>query len=524
MLGGKIGGNGAGTWRRSLRAALDLLAFASLSSLGWRISVPAFKALVVWLAVAAIPVIAAVSHLAASTFAQRVEAFASPDAAAVTMLLFMGIVNVYMGAGLLARETFSRRRLRVSGSPHEDLYRALDIDKLAVFAVFVGLRTVALFAALALVNLSVVTVVVDHLAAPGMGWLLAVLLPVAMALGHLSLACRFALHPPRAARVGLAVFVGLVVGSAVSGAALALLVVELVRQVGRADRLPTSSPAWAGEGSLMLAMVAAAVGAALALSFLARGVGALARECFARRPAQRPTTGSTHHSVQLATARQPVMLLLHREVTRSGAAVVLRRMVLVVALLLAFVAGFGSRFSPVVGETVSDSVVRASLLLSFLVCLAFVELVMGPAGIAPLIRHLRYLWESGLSLRTISAGAIGYYIAGATAFALLLSLLPLVAVGRWSPFHLILGLSIPSAAALGQAITASSRDHGVELGDPSLVVALMTILLSAPVLGALLLRGGPSLFLAVIYTLILVGGAHSCLQRRIIAMPLSSKP
>ncbi|MDG4832686.1 hypothetical protein O7627_25745 [Solwaraspora sp. WMMD1047] len=514
------------------RLVFDLYCFDRLIALGWRMPLRVFQILVGGLCLLAAPVVLAVSLLASRALAYALTPASGaepgqpviPVAAGTGALLLLVLTNLYLGVLQLTREAMSRRRYGISRSPNLEFYRAFDIRLIDVFLVHAGLRIVLFSGAIWLVNLGFVAVFGAVGPPPALWWSVAVLLPSAAAITGLALAARHANDDGGNRRVGLGPVAAAAVAAGLAGFSLTALATELLAAA--------SAPAWLHRiDATALAAVAGAgafaVAAGAAIS-LVRSIRRMRTESFAIPVVsadRRPVGSRLSRRVRPLLWRwTPVGAMLHGELQGHHAAALMRRMFGFTLVGVCFAIGVAQApaVQPVVDAT-SGPLLRVSATLAFVACLVLAELTMFAIGPATLGRHLRYVWEAGVSARALTVGAIACYLAPALTFGLLLSAGTYLTVGRWPPAVVPIGISIVCAAVVGQSLTATPKETVDGSVEANLFVGLVTVLLSTPVLILALRAGGPVTAIALAgYLTLLLGGAIACLARRVQALPSTS--
>lgn len=516
---------------RGLFLVFDLYCFDRLVAFGWRMSLRTFQILAGWLLVVAVPIILATSLLLSRALAETLtsvdlnatgEGSAAPDEVGVGVLLLLVLTNLYVGGLQVTRQAMSRRRYGISHSPNLSFYRSLDIRMIDVFLIYAALRTVVLAGAIGLANVGFV-IVFGTVGPPlVLWWSIAILMPASVAAASIALAARYAVHggQDRYDRAGPTVVVALLAG--VAGYSLTWLATDLTAG--------SSAPTWLRDldvtglaAAAVLGSLTLGIGAAIAVG---RGVRRMVGESFVIRPVSggpAPQSRPARAVRQLLWRVSPVGAVLHLELAGHHSAVLMRRVLGATAIGLCFVVGAAQALDPqLIPNGLADVISRAAVFVTFVVCLVLTELAMFAIGPATLSRQLRYAWEAGLKTRTITVSAVGYYLVPVVLFGLLLSLGFYLAIGRWPVAAIPIGVSIVCAAVIGQALTATPKETVDGSVEANLFVALVTVLLSAPVLILALLANPVGTSILIGYLTLLLGGAIACLARRLEALPLTS--
>jgi hypothetical protein len=171
--------------------ALDFITFEALVQLGWRMSVRGLQLLVVVAYALAIPAVAvvAVAGAALTRAALEIDGAQLADRAWIVVVT-LALLNAYLAATYWFRETFSKRRFAVGGSPNAGFLRALDVSAVSVFTAACAVRTAIVFSLATVATLGVVVVFVGTIE-PALAAALA-LMPVASGLGLLAISARYA--------------------------------------------------------------------------------------------------------------------------------------------------------------------------------------------------------------------------------------------------------------------------------------------------------------------------------------------
>lgn len=499
-----------------LRPALDFVAFELLVQFGWRMSVRGLQLLVVALCALAVPVVTTIAVVAAA-FARAALESSGPAIAERAWIAVVALVlfNAYLAATYGFRETFSKRRFVVGGSPNAGLLRALDIPAVSMFVAACVVRSAIVFALATIATAA--AVVVFGAIEPALAAAL-ILMPVASGTGLLALAARHAARNTRVRpRIGArhaAVATTLVAGSGYLVAKVATAAVAAsggaASDIGTGGLVIGPVASW----SALAVMIAVLTLVAIALH---SSVGELRRHSF--------EIEQTAPGAPSATSPAPRSLVgvLHRELRSSAPVFLLQRTALVVVLAIAFIAGLragGHDLLPL--DAGHQLVTRAALLVTFLTSLAATEIVLNVCGPVTLRNQLRYAWDCGAPVPRMLPGAVAYWVLPGLSIAIAAAVSLYLLLGRVNLSVLALGVATAAASLLAGAVDAVPRSHADGSGATSLFAAFLTVILSVPALAALVAGGAALTAAALLYVLILMGSASIWTVRRIRFLPFSS--
>jgi hypothetical protein len=193
--------------------------FDLLTSLGSKLPVRSVRALIAWV----LPFITIVFSLGTLALMGFVRTLLSNESIASGRDLFMvvafgtAVALVYLGVSSLVAEVLTRRRFSVAANPNIELFRALDIRMIDVFAVVAGIRIILFHIALYIVALRFVFTFADEFASsPSLSFLL-LLVPTCSLAVALDVAARKAVRADVLRGSGSPIQVALVVVFAVLG-------------------------------------------------------------------------------------------------------------------------------------------------------------------------------------------------------------------------------------------------------------------------------------------------------------------
>lgn len=502
----------------SRTAAYKFTGVRMLSVLGWRMSIRSLNLLVAGSAAVLILTVMAgslfVLRLIRDVLAVDPESGAgAAGAGPVAVIALTVAASAYLAVGAAARETFSARRFAVRFSPNRDLYRATDIQMRHVFFAEAAPRAALLFGLSAALCAAALIVLHEHSSGtlPGSGVLW--ILPFTVSGSWLALSSRLAATDPPRTSPGRRLVLGTLACAiaALPGIALGRVLPDLAS----APAAPALAHSTAQGAEHWVIPVAAAITGVLAAA-TAYSLRTVGRHSF-------PTTGQVPGTTQSAATGTsgPVSLLwrfLATNIAKDRSFALFRGIGL--CLLLVASAVIGLRIGGLRPEILTSvpAIPGAAALVVFMVSTIGSELVSkanNPVGLLP---RLRYAWESGFN-----AGTLAWAVVLTQALPLVLLTAPTMATIVWVltgtvPLSLLLiPWAIATAGIIGNtasSVTARQADGSMEA---SIAAAFLSIVLAVPVLGLCLLGDTYSTIAAGVYAAILTGGAHRCLQHRILS-------
>ncbi|MCO4254635.1 hypothetical protein [Pseudarthrobacter cellobiosi] len=436
---------------------------------------------------------------------------ASPGQVAVMALALAACL--YLAVGAVAREAFSSRRFAVRFSPNRDLYRAADVQMRHVFLSEAAPRAVLLLGLSAAVCAAAL-IVLHEAVGPALPWSGVLwILPFAVAGSWLALSSRQAAADPPVHTPGRSLALGTLacVAVAIPGLVLGRILPELLAAKAAPD-LAHATASGAEHWALPAASAATAVFAALTAHSL-RTVG---RHSF---PVTRRVSTATAPAASGASRTVPLFWrFLATNIVKDRSFALFRGMGLCLLLVASGVlglrlGGMGPDFF-----TSGPGIPGAAALIVFMVSLVGSELVSkanNPVGLLP---RLRYAWESGLH-----PGTLAWAVIATQSLPLALLAAPALALIVWAltgtvPLALFLiPWTIAAAGIIGNAVsrvTAKQADGSMET---SIAAAFISVVLAVPVLGLCLVGDMYPTIAAALYAAVLTGGAHRCLQHRILS-------
>ncbi len=506
----------------TLKAMSGFSAVEQLTHMGWSLSVRTYWALAA--GAAGVTVLAAfAAGLLLFRWFQYIVPAALASVAPSTQVLSAAaglgcwIIVAYLGATSLIREALTRRRLLIRYNPNAALLRALDIPLSDVFLVKCLPRT--LFSGILALAISASFIVAWHKHLVHLPELQAALLvlPLCTTAAVIWSSSHFARTDLRHSRGQLAAM--LAVAAAALGASWLLGEWTMVL-LGATPQV--FDPLLLGSviGWVTLALL---VPAAVVLLYLtARNVRYLQRD--SARPAPAPNLRPGRKLAAAMFGAGPAWWLLYtlfRGIARHGAAGLVTRIAGICTIIAAAVIGF-SAGGPGFGFLPDNvAVTRLAAIAVFLLSMTVYEVTdraIGPSGWMP---QFRWCFEAGVNQKHIASIAVVATAAVTAAAVVPLALGALALTGGGAALILI-PMAAAAAGATGASLTSSPRRQADGTVESSLVTAIVSVLLSLPVLALLVLPGSFNSLFAVAYTTLLIGVGILCLSRRVKYLPSSS--
>lgn len=428
--------------------------------------------------------------------------------------LVAAAVCVYLALGSWLREAFSSRRYAVQRSPNRDLYRTVDVGMNHVFIAEAVPRFMLLFGLSAAVCVAAFLTVHEQGQAVSVWHGFLLLLPFLVAGSWLALSSRFAAKEIRRRAaiwdISLAAVACVVIG--LSGVCLG-------RVVNSSDKLGDFPglvfPQGGGEQGAG-AVLAAGVATLLLFVLIIRNLRSIKRSPF-------PITArvlSTAESGVKTESTSPHRLFrrfLVMNIVKDGSFVLLTEIGFCFLLIASLAVGL--RMGDIGPELFTTIPGWSSIpaFVVFMVSLIGSELICrgnNPAGMLP---QLRFAWEAGVPVAKLTRSVLI-----TQALPMMMLAAPAIAAAVWAlsgtlPLPLIfIPWSISMASIIGNTCSAVLLIQADGTTETSLAAAFITVILSVPTLGLVLLDGGYPFIAAGSYTILLTGGAHLCQQRRIL--------
>lgn len=499
---------GAGGGR--LRATFDFYCFEQLTALRLRFTLRQFQLVLAGGFLVGMVVLLSVS-LVVLTLVRAVAGEREGAGYAVAALFCAG--NVYAAAGYLFREAVSGRRFAVSNSPNVGFFRALDISARDVLFIYCGLRTTAYYSALLLVDVCFVALFRSTVGGSLAGVLAVLVVPLALYVVTMAVAAKAAgrrSRPEPLKRGTLLLLGALCLGL---GYGTARFLIGPIRESGFAGSFTQE------QVSALLAatgLAAAVVGVVFGVR-LVREVRRVVRDSFAIQevrplPAVRP----------LGRLGGDMVGILHREMVSSWAYPLVRKSFAVLAMMLLCCLGAIGSGAGVLPMT--DLPGRLFTVLSavlFTVFLGTTELILRLIGPTTFAAQFRYAWENHLSQWRIAVSATLYYALPVVALAIGTIALVWMLTGSLSPDPLSIGVAVVAAALIAETVTVAPRNVDGSTAANT-VGGLVALVLGAPVLLVLTFDSAAGAALAAGYAVCLLGGAVTCLGRRVRTLPSTS--
>lgn len=524
----RVSGRPANPPVRRLLIVFDFYCFEMLTALRLRVQLRLFQTLLVVACLTGLLLLLTVAVLGFALL--RALTAEQPGAVnGLTVILCAG--NVYVCGAYLVREAFSGRRFTVANSPNLRFFRALDIRARDVLIVYCGLRGTVFHLAVLLVDGAYLVVVGSsaRLSASEVAAVLAV--PVAMYVGMLSVAARAASRRVRPTPLRWPVVLASGASCLAFGYATGHLLLGPLRAGGLA-----ASFSDARAGLLVTALGAVAAGAGVvATARLVVHARRIARHSFAIQETEW-SAQETESAVQKNVRADPgpgrvgdrlagallVPATLHRELAGSAIQALLRRTF--AAVLLSVLGGLGIILSGAgvlpldAGSGPPSEIVDGVV---FIVLIGVAEPVLRAVGPTRFAAHLRFAWEQSLSQWRIAAGVTAYCLLPPVALATALTALVAMLTGAITAGPVGIGVAVTSAGLIAESTTAAPRNVDGSL-VPNTLGGVLMLILASPVLLALSSASMTGDVLAGVYSLGLLGGAVTCLVRRIRTLPLTS--
>jgi hypothetical protein len=495
----------------SQTAAWKFTGVRTLSVLGWRISLRSLTLLAVisWL-------VLVLTVLAGALFILRLirDAFAVAGTGPVAVLIVSLGVCLYLAIGAWAREAFSSRRFAVRFSPNRDLYRAVDVNMHHVFMAEAVPKAALLFGLSGAVSAAALTAI--HEGGREIPLVYAVLwfLPLLVTASWLALSSRLAAVDPIQRTPGrkVAIWVFAFVVTGLPGVAMGRVLTGLI--AGNAVPGFVFPAGWEGWVWVVpaagIAFIALAVFASANLRSVKNGsFPVTSRVPGASASLQKVPSGYPHRLFGKFLVTNIIKEKSFSLFTGIGLC-----LLLVAALVLGLrIGGVGPAFFGTL-----QGIPAVAALVVFMVSLVGSELMSkanNPAGLLP---QLRYAWEAG-----VPAASLVWAVVLTQALPLTVLAAPTLSTMVWAmtdslPVSLVfIPWSIATASIIGNTfsrVLAKQADGSMET---SLAAAFISVVLAVPTLGLCLLEGPYPSIAAGFYAALLTGGAHQCLQRRILS-------
>ena len=491
---GRLGAGGVPVWRSDYRTLRDFRAFELVNALRLPLTLDGFRV------VATLGSIAAIALGTLVFFPVMTALRDGPLRDHTTAVLNWGFLGLlYAAAAIVLAEIISSRRLAVSGCPHLELFRAMELPLHQVvirYGVIPALRRILLLwyaSGLFLViffeaSANYVSVVVASIA---------VLLFVSGA--SVFSVLKFASVPAR--RIGLrwrycliALALGLVLGSATG------FLAPRVAPFGGIDLdssrfLPTLAVCAAMASGLLFLL---SVRTWRRLSYFGVSLGVA------------PTVPGS----RLPTAGPGRFVLSDMLSSKQGSVVstIVLAWISVVGLLLG-----ASNLLPV-HPNLGDAELHRSLIgLSVLLSLAVTEPMLHRIGPTAKLYHYRFAWENGVPAAAIVARLMGIYLLMGAMIGGFVLLAAFLALGVPAPGAVFAGVIVAAAGIVAESLSRPpATTDGTKSND--VLDALLTLLLISPCSFVLVLSPQFSTLVLSGYSVFLTLGAAACLRQRLLSL------
>ncbi|UVJ40131.1 hypothetical protein [Arthrobacter sp. CJ23] len=413
---------------------------------------------------------------------------------------------VYSAAVLGLGEIVSNRRLAVTGTPHLELFRAMELPIHQVvlrYGILPLVRRLGLLWFAAALFLTVFFEVSPRYLATVVATVAVLLVTTAAAL-HCVL--RFASSAARRNTLSwsfglLALTVGLLIGGATA---------PLLSHVRAAGAWDAGSALFESTAAVACAVSLAATGASGLFSLrLWRGLA------YRKILLATPVTSRKKRRLTLAS-----ILLSELFHSRQGSVVgvIALSWIAVVGSLLG-ASGVLRLDSSLDGGDLQRSLIGVTLVLS----LGVTEPTLYRIGPTAKLYALRFAWENGNSARSIVTGLIGVYFLIGGAIGLFVFCSAFLALGIMDMGIILTGVIVMAAGIIAEALArpATSTD-GTKAAD--IMDALYTLLLVSPCSLILVLSPARSTILLLGYTILLTLGATACLRTHLLKLRSHSSP
>ncbi|MDM7854674.1 hypothetical protein [Cellulomonas alba] len=484
------------------RAGATLRAFLQVDALGWDVTTSWFRR-----SARLGMVVGLVCLAGAATFAADLaRSVVDPVPQGHLVPLAVAGVGYLVGLGV-CRETLTRRRDLVAHPAHVDVYRAVDLNAVTVFVLWVAWPIVRRWLVVLVVAVPFLQEFTPELRTE--------VDPPALLLGVL------------AAGACLEVAVAAVLATSARTSRTAVVVVLLAvgavalagrRAAGVVDgtALATAPTASAATTSLVLRLATSvAVVASLATvghrlwvlaldGFPLRDEGAGPRRPRRRSGARRPETWSVAATASAMLAGRPgrVRTRIH------------------VGLVLALVAALG--LAPLVRRVPGLSLHTAAFSLTFVVSLALVEVVLSAAGPNALAGQRRMTWELGVPRWWLGASTVALVAVDVAAVGAGVALVAGLVAPPLDASPVLVSLGVAGALVLADVVVPPRRAPDGSV-TPSVSGATLGVMLAVPVLGVL--AAGPAAVrtaAAATVVAVLLGGGAACATRAVTTMSHSA--
>jgi hypothetical protein len=478
--------------RSDYRILRDFRAFEIVNAMRLPLTLDGFRALAVFGSIA-LAVLA--TMVFASTMSVLRDGPLRHDTAAVLNWGFLGIL--YSAAATVLSEVVSSRRLAVSGTPHLELFRAMELPLPQVvvrYGLLPALRRTGLLwysaAVFLLVFLEETTSYLNVVLAS-----VSVLVFASSACSYCVL--HFASTPAR--RIGLhwlycllALSLGLLLG-AVTG----FLLPQLSRLNGLAKDPSPFLPA-------LCLLAAAASGTSILLSIRAWRRLSYRRISFSteRRGRQRPLT------------KFVVFVVTDLLGSKQGSVIstIVLAWIAVVGILL------GARGILPVHSALGSGELQKSLIgVAVLLSLGVTEPMLNRIGPTAKLYHYRFAWENGYSANAIVVRLVGIYVMAGAAVGGFVFLGALLVLDIPAPGAVLAGVIVAASGVVAESLSRPpAATDGTKAND--VLDALFTLLLISPCSLILVVSPEFSTVLLSGYSILLILGAAVCLRQRLLRL------
>jgi hypothetical protein len=474
------------------RILRDFRAFEIVNAMRLPLTLDGFRALAVF---GSIALVLLGTMVFASTMSVLRDGPLRHDTAAVLSWGFLAIL--YSAVATVLTEVVSSRRLAVSGTPHLELFRAIELPLPQVvlrYGLIPALRRTGILWYSAAVFLLVFFEESSSYASV-VGASASVLVLASCACAYCVL--HFASTP--AQRVGLCwryVLLALILGSML-GAATGFLLPQLPRLGGSAEDPPRFLPA-------LYSLVAAASGVLILLSVRAwRRLSYFRISLGSERAGSRPPVAKFGRFVvtDLLSSKQGSVI----------ATIVLAWTAVVGVLLGArAILPLQSALGP--GE-LHNALVGAAVLLS----LGVTEPMLHRVGPTAKLHHYRFAWENGFSATAIVVRLLGIYVMAGAVIGGFVCLAAFLALDLPVPGAVLAGSIVAASGVVAESLSRPpTTTDGTKSND--VMDGLFTLLLISPCSLILVVSPEFSAVLLLGYSILLILGAAVCLHQRLLSL------
>ncbi|HKU29907.1 MAG TPA: hypothetical protein VJQ60_05430 [Arthrobacter sp.] len=481
-------------WKADYRSLRDFRAFEFVNALRLPVTLDGFKAITT---VGSFAVLVVGTLLLFSILSVLRDGPLREDTEAVLNWGFLGLL--YAGTAITLGDIISSRRLSVSGCPHVELFRALDLPfhqvviRYGLVPVFRRIGLLAYSWAWFLVVFFEQSVTFARLAAASIAVLIFVSSACFYAVVH------FASVPVR--RVGLHWKYCLI--ALVFGVILGIVTGFLAPLIGPLDGRDLE-----GMSFLPWLTVFALLAAGL---LLALGVRGWRRLSYLRISLPASSKGPAARRGKPGLARFVVTDMVSSKQGTVVSTIVLAWLAVVGILL-------GARAILPLHSTLGEAELARSFLgISVLLSLAVTEPTLQRIGPTAKLYHYRFAWENGSSATAIAAKLLGTYILLSAVIGSFIFWAAYLALGVLAPGAVLASVIVAAAGVVAESMSSpSATTDGTKSND--VMDAVLTLLLVSPCSFTLIVSPGFSTFVLLGYSAFLTLGAAVCLRQRLLSL------